>query len=224
MKLGIVGKKVGMTQVFDENGNIIPVTVVDTSNCFVTQVKTKDSDGYTALQVAFGEKKPQNVGKAELGHFKKAGVQARAVTKELRLENTDDVTQIKPGQALSVGMFEKGDRVDVIGTSRGKGFQGVIKRWGFHGCDASHGGHKYFRHGGSNGSNTFPGKVLKNKGMPGHTGDVRCTMNNLKVVEVRPEQNLLLLKGAVPGADNGLLVIRTSNRSTKQPTGRTLTK
>ncbi|MBM4317592.1 MAG: 50S ribosomal protein L3 [Deltaproteobacteria bacterium] len=224
MKLGIVGKKVGMTQVFDETGNVVPVTVIDTTHCFVTQVKTKDSDGYTAVQVGFGDKKPQNVGKAKLGHFKKAGVQARSILKEFRLENTDDVTQIKAGQALSVGMFEKGDHVDVTGTTRGKGFQGVIKRWGFHGCDASHGGHKYFRHGGSNGSNTFPGKVLKNKGMPGHTGDVRCTVNNMKVIEVRPEQNLLLLRGSVPGADNGLLMIRTSNRSKKQPTGRTLTK
>ncbi len=224
MNLGIVGKKVGMTQIFDETGNTVPVTVIDTTNCFITQIKSKNTDGYTAVQVGFGDKKPQNVGKAKLGHFKKAGVQARAVTKEFRLENTDDVTQIKPGQALSVAMFEKGDHVDVTGTTRGKGFQGVMKRWGFHGCDASHGGHKYFRHGGSNGSNTFPGKVLKNKGMPGHTGDVRRTMNNMKVVDVKPEQNLLFIKGAVPGAKNGLLMIRTSNRSKKQPTGRTLTK
>ena len=224
MKLGIVGKKVGMTQIFDEAGNLVPVTVVDTSNCFVTQVKTKDSDGYTAVQVGFGDKKPQNVGKAKQGHFKKAGVQARASLKEFRLQDTDHVTQLKPGQALSVAMFEKGDQVDVTGTTRGKGFQGVIKRWGFHGCDASHGGHKYFRHGGSNGSNTFPGKVLKNKGMPGHTGNVRCTVNNMRVIDVKPEQNLLLLRGAVPGADNGLLMIRTSNRSKSAPTGRTLTK
>ncbi|NQW44596.1 MAG: 50S ribosomal protein L3 [Deltaproteobacteria bacterium] len=224
MKLGIVGRKVGMTQVFDDNGNVVPITVIDTSNCFVTQIKTKSTDGYTAVQVGFGEKKPQNVTKPEMGHFKKAGVQARRSTKELRCENTDDVTQLKPGQTLSVGMFEKGDHVDVAGNTRGKGFQGVMKRWGFHGCDASHGGHKYFRHGGSSGSNTFPGKVLKNKGMPGHTGDVLRTVSNLKVVDVKPEQNLIFLKGAVPGAKNGMLVLRVSNRSKKQPTGRTLTK
>lgn len=223
MKLGIIGKKIGMTQVFDESGATVPITVIDTTNCFVTQVKTKDTDGYTALQVGIGERKPQNVTKARVGHFKKAGVQARAITKELRFAEGTDLSQIKAGQALNVGMFEKGDHVDVIGTTKGKGFQGVIKRWGFHGTNATHGGHKYFRHGGSNGSNTFPGKVLKNKGMPGHTGDVRCTINNLKVVDVRPEQNLLFVKGAIPGAKNGLLVIRSSNRGAT-PTGRAITK
>lgn len=224
MKLGIVGKKIGMTQVFDEIGNIVPVTVIDTSECFITQVKTKATDGYTALQVGFGSKKPQNANRAQLGHFKKAGVQMKARTSELRLENGDDLSQIKAGQALSVNMFQKGDQVDVTGTTRGKGFQGVIKRWGFHGCDASHGGHKYFRHGGSNGSNTFPGKVLKNKGMPGHTGNVRCTLNNLKIVDIKPEQNLLFLKGAVPGAKNGLLWICISNRSKTKVEGRSLTQ
>ena len=224
MRLGIVGKKVGMTQVFDENGLVVPITVIDTTNCFVTQVKTKSTDGYTALQVGFGDRKPQNVTKAKIGHYKRAGVQARALSKELRLKDTDDVTQIKAGQTLSVGMFAKGDQVDVVGTTKGRGFAGVIKRWGFHGCDASHGGHKYFRHGGSNGTNTFPGKVLKNKGMPGHYGDAQRTINNLKVVDVKPEQNLLFLKGAVPGAKNGLIIIRSSNRFYKKLEGRTLTK
>ena len=224
MRLGIVGKKVGMTQVFDDNGGTVPITVIDTSDCFITQVKTKETDGYSALQLGFGDRKPQNVTKARIGHFKKANVKARARTCELRCENTDDLTQVKAGQALSIAMFAKGDHVDVVGTTKGKGFQGVIKRYGFHGTNATHGGHKYFRHGGSNGSNTFPGKVLKNKGMPGHTGDVRRTVNNLKVVDVKPEQNLIFLKGAVPGAKNGLVMIRTSNRCYKAPEGRSLTK
>ena len=224
MRLGIYGRKVGMTQVFDETGAIIPITVVDTSDCLVTQVKSKETDGYTALQVALGDKKPQNVDKAQAGHFKKAGVAPKMTTREIRFADGVDTTQVKAGQKLSVAMFAKGDRVDVIGVSKGKGFAGVMKRFNFSGKDATHGTSKYFRHGGSNGSNTFPGRVLKNKGMPGHMGDAKTTVSNLQVVDVRPEENLILLRGAVPGGKNATVLIRTSKRvaPSKAPTGRNL--
>lgn len=219
MKMGILGRKVGMTQIFDENGFTIPVTVIDTKDCYITQVKNKHNDGYTAIQIAYGDRKPQNVDKARAGHYKKAGVAPRSITKEIRLENTDSVSDLKPGQALSAAMFAKGDKVDVIGVTKGKGFQGVIKRWGFHGTDATHGGHKYFRHGGSSGSNTFPGKVLKNKGMPGQTGAVQRTVQKLEVVDVRPEENLILLRGAVPGFRSKIVMVQTASKL-KPPTDR----
>lgn len=212
MRLGIYGRKVGMTQMFDDAGMLLPVTVLDTSDIYVTQVKTKETDGYTALQVAFSEKKAQNLTKAEAGHFKKASVPARHRLKEIRFEDTDDLSQVKVGQKLSCGMFAKGDQVDVVGQSRGRGFTGVMKRFNFHGKDATHGTSKYFRHGGSNGSNTFPGRVLKNKGMPGHMGDIRVTVSNLDIVDVRPEENLIIVKGNVPGSQNGYVLLRTSKR------------
>lgn len=219
MKMGILGRKVGMTQIFDENGLTIPVTVIDTKDCYISQVKTKDSDGYNAIQVAYGERKPQNMDKARGGHFKKAGVAPKAMTKEIRVEETDNIADLKPGQMLTASMFAKGDRVDVIGVTRGKGFQGVVKRWGFHGCDATHGGHKYFRHGGSNGSNTFPGKVLKNKGMPGHTGAEIRTVQKLEVVDVRESEHLIFVRGAVPGFKKGVVLIRSAAKA-KDPGAR----
>lgn len=212
MSVGIIGRKVGMTQVFDENGALVPVTVVDTSGCVITQVKTKENDGYSALQLAVGDKKPQNVNKALAGHYKKAGTPARALLKEIRVKGDEEIAHLKPGQELGVAMFQKGDRVDVIGTSKGRGFTGVMKRFGFAGKDAGHGTSKYFRHGGSNGSNTFPGRVLKNKGMPGHHGDSRETSQNLLVVDVRPEDKLLLLRGAVPGPKTGLLLVQIAKK------------
>lgn len=221
MRLGIYGRKVGMTQIFDENGAIVPITVIDTSDCQITQVKTKATDGYNALQVGYGKRKPQNLTKAQAGHFKKASAGNKAKVGEIRFDPETDLTQLRAGQALTPGMFVKGDRVDVIGTSRGRGFAGVFKRFNFHGKDATHGTSKYFRHGGSNGSNTFPGRVLKNKGMPGHSGDSRTTISNIEIVDVRPEENLLLLRGNVPGARNGTVLIRSSKRA-KVPEGRTL--
>lgn len=222
MRLGIIGKKVGMTQVFNEAGLTVPVTVVDTTGCHITQVKTKDKDGYTALQVGTGSRKPQNVSKSKAGHFKKASVQARAKVQEIRLDDKTDLTQVKAGQALSAAMFAKGDKVDVIGLTKGKGFTGVMKRYGWAGKHATHGTSKYFRHGGSNGTNTFPGRVLKLHGMPGQEGNQQRTTPNLLVVDVRPEENLLLLKGAVPGPAGGIIMIRSSKRA-KFPEGRTLT-
>ncbi|MFM8270658.1 MAG: 50S ribosomal protein L3 [Pseudomonadota bacterium] len=223
MALGILGRKVGMTQIFDETGALVPVTVIDTTDCMISQVKTQDKDGYQALQVAVGNRKPQNINKATAGHFKKAGMAAKTQRQEFRLDSTADITPFKAGQALTVGMFQKGDKVDVVGTSKGRGTQGVVKRWGFHGADATHGVSDYFRHGGSNGANTFPGKVIKNKGMPGRMGDVRTTTLNLKVLDVKETENLLLVKGTVPGHINSWVMVRPTNRKVA-PTGRTYVK
>jgi len=221
MRLGIYGRKVGMTQIFDDNGGTVPITVIDTTGCVVTQVKTKASEGYNAIQVGFGKRKPQNVGKAAAGHFKKAGVEAKARVKEIRFEETTDLSQVKTGQVLTPSMFTKGDRVDVSGITKGYGFTGVMKRYGWSGKDATHGTSKYFRHGGSNGTNTFPGRVLKNHGMPGQWGNRLRTAQNLEVVDVRPEQNLILLRGAVPGPKQGMLLIRSTKKK-KAPEGRTM--
>lgn len=212
MKLGILGRKVGMTQVFDETGNLVPVTVVDTSDCRISQVKTKDNDGYQAIQVAFGERKPQNVNKATAGHFKKAGVVAKRRRTEFRICDKEDISNFKSGLEMYVGMFQKGDRVDVVGTSKGRGYTGVVKRFGFHGGDATHGVSDYFRHGGSNGANTFPGRVIKNKGMPGQHGNVRTTVLDLRVEDVKTDQNLIFIKGSVPGHINSLVLVRPTNR------------
>lgn len=203
-----------MTQIFDESGAAVPVTVLDTSNCYIAQVKAKDTDGYNALQVAFGERKPQNVNKALAGHFRKGNFSPRARTCELRFGDTFDMTPYKRGQVLSASMFAKGDRVDIIGTSKGKGFTGVMKRFGFSGKDATHGTSKYFRHGGSSGSNTFPGRVLKNKGMPGHSGNAKATVQNVRVIDVQPESNLILVRGAVPGHRNANVLIQNARKHT----------
>jgi len=222
MRLGIIGKKVGQTQIFDENGINIPVTVIDTTDCVVTQVKTKDVDGYTAVQVGYGTRKPQNVNKPISGHLKKAGVGPKARVKEIRFNDSDDMSGFTPGAKLNVAMFQVGDLVDVTATTIGRGFQGVMKRHGFHGADATHGVHTYFRHGGSAGTNTFPGRILKNKGMPGQMGNVPRTIQKLKVVAIHPEQNLILVRGAVPGPKTGAVLVRSTIKK-PDPTGRTLT-
>lgn len=208
-RLGIFAKKIGMTQIF-ENGLAVPVSVLDTTGCEITQVKTKDNDGYNALQIGIGDRKPQNLRRSMSGHLKKAGVKPKALVREIRLDATDDMAAFKPGQTLKPTMLQKGDRVDVTGLTRGKGFTGVMKRLGYAGKDATHGTSKYFRHGGSSGTNTFPGKVLKNKGMPGQCGNSYRTTQNIEVVDVRADDNLILLKGSVPGPTTGLLVIRSS--------------
>lgn len=212
MRAGIYGKKVGMTQVFDESGNAVPVTVIDTKECFITQVKSKTTDGYNALQFGFGACKPQNANKAKVGHFKKASVPVKFTLRELRFEDTSDMTAFKPGQSLTATMFQKGDIIDVIGTSKGLGFTGVVKRYGWHGADATHGASKYYRHGGSNGTNTFPGKVLKNKGAPGHNGNSPVTTIGLKITDVLDKDGLVLVRGAVPGANGSPVFLRYTNR------------
>lgn len=210
---GLIGKKIGMTQLFTADGSMVPVTVIETGPCVVVQKKETAKDGYNAIQVGFGAKKSQRVNKAEQGHMGKAGKGGFKILREFRLE---DVSQYEVGQELKVGdLFKAGDRVDVAGTSKGRGFAGVIKRWGFAGFPATHGTHEYFRHGGSIGNRSYPGRVFKGKRMAGHWGNERISVQNLEVVAVRAEENLLLLKGSVPGAKRGVLLVRQAVRGKK---------
>jgi large subunit ribosomal protein L3 len=203
---GLIGKKIGMTQFYNADGNVVPVTLIQTGPCVVVQKKESAKDGYNALQVGFGRKKSQRVNKPEQGHMAKAGKGAFEVLKEFRL---DDVSQYEVGQEIKAGdLFKPGDRVDVSGTSKGHGFTGVIKRWSFGGFPGSHGTHEYFRHGGSIGNRSFPGRVRKGKKMAGHWGNEQISVQNLEVVDIRPETDLLLIKGAVPGARQGIVVVR----------------
>jgi large subunit ribosomal protein L3 len=203
---GLIGKKVGMTQFYNADGNVVPVTLIQTGPCVVVQKKERAKDGYNALQVGFGRKKSQRVNKPEQGHMAKAGKGAFEVLKEFRL---DDVSQYQVGQEIKAGdLFKTGDRVDVSGTSKGHGFTGVIKRWSFGGFPGSHGTHEYFRHGGSIGNRSFPGRVRKGKKMAGHWGNEQISVQNLEVVDIRPEADLILIKGAVPGARQGIVVVR----------------
>jgi len=207
MGLGLIGKKLGMSQIFDEHGGIIPVTVVQAGPCTVVQKKTTVKEGYNALQIGFDEiVKLQRVRKPLTGHFKKGSVTPTAVLKEFRVTE-EDMAANEVGAVHSVDMFSPGDYVDVVGTSKGKGFAGVMKRHHFGGAPASHGAHEYFRHGGSIGQNMTPGRVLKNMKMPGHMGANRVTVQNLKVIDVRSDTNLLLIEGAVPGPAKGYVVI-----------------
>jgi large subunit ribosomal protein L3 len=203
---GLIGKKIGMTQFYNADGNVVPVTLIQTGPCVVVQKKESAKDGYNALQVGFGRKKSQRVNKPEQGHMAKAGKGAFEVLKEFRL---DDVSQYQVGQEIKAGdLFKAGDRVDVSGTSKGHGFTGVIKRWSFGGFPGSHGTHEYFRHGGSIGNRSFPGRVRKGKKMAGHWGNEQISVQNLEVVDIRPEADLILIKGAVPGARQGIVVVR----------------
>jgi large subunit ribosomal protein L3 len=203
---GLIGRKLGMTQFYDAQGNVVPVTVVQAGPCVVVQKKEPSKDGYSALQVGFGNKKNQRVNKPMQGHMGKAGKGAFAMLKEFRL---DDVSPYQVGQEIKAAdLFKVGDRVDVSGFSKGHGFTGVIKRWSFGGFPGSHGTHEYFRHGGSIGNRSFPGRVRKGKKMAGHWGDERVSIQNLEVVEIRAEENLLLVKGGVPGAKDGVLILR----------------
>ncbi|NLI82576.1 MAG: 50S ribosomal protein L3 [Deltaproteobacteria bacterium] len=208
MVKALIGRKLEMTQLFAEDGSVVPVTVVEAGPCVVTQVKTVERDGYRALQIGFGSRKAKNVNRPMKGHLDKVGKGYFQVLKEVRVK---DVSDFEIGQDLSVDVFEVGERVDVIGTSKGKGFAGTIKRWGFQRGPAAHGS-KNIREPGSTGNATFPGRVIKGKKMPGQKGNKRVTVMGLKVVDVRPEQNLLLVRGAVPGAKNGIIFIRKSNR------------
>lgn len=203
---GLIGRKMGMTQIYNADGNVIPVTVVQTGPCIVIQKKETVTDGYTALQVGFGGKKAQRVNKADQGHMAKAGKGAFQFLKEFRV---DDVSHYEVGQELKVGdLFKVGDRIDVSGVSKGHGFSGVIKRWSFGGFPGSHGTHEYFRHGGSIGNRSFPGRVRKGKKMAGHWGNERVSTQNLVVVDIRSEENLMLVRGAVPGAKRGVVILR----------------
>ena len=195
MKKAILTTKVGMTQVFSEDGVLTPVTVLQAGPCVVTQVKTVENDGYSAVQVGFGDIREKLVNKPKKGHFAKAGVTAKRFLKEFRLEDAESYTL---GQEIKADVFAAGDKVDATAKSKGKGFQGAIKRHGQSRGPMAHGS-KYHRHAGSNGSATTPGRVFKGKHMPGHMGAVRVTVQNLEVVSVDAEKNLILVKGAVPG-------------------------
>lgn len=210
---GIIGKKLGMTQIFGENGDVIPVTVVEAGPCTVVQIKTREREGYNALQLGFLPKRPERVNRPLSGHFKKGGVGPFAVLREIR---TDEVHGHKVGDEITLQAFSVGDLVDVIGTSKGRGFAGVVKRHGFRGFPGSHGTHEYFRHGGSIGAHTFPGRTFPGMRMPGRFGNSRVTVQNLQIVGIRPERNLLLIKGAIPGAVNSIVIIRGSIKGQKK--------
>ena len=204
MKKAILATKVGMTQIFNENGMLIPVTVLQASPNVVTQVKTVENDGYAAVQVGFGEIRDVLVNKPRKGHFAKAGVANKRFLREFKFENAAEYTV---GQEIKADIFAEGDKIDVTGISKGKGFQGAIKRFGLSRGPMKHGS-KYHRHAGSNGAATTPGRVFKGKHMPGHMGAVKVTVQNLEVVKIDVENNLILVKGAVPGSKKALVTLK----------------
>lgn len=204
---GILGKKLGMTQIFDENNRVVPVTVVEAGPCVVTQVRTKEVDGYEAIQIAFGEIDPRKVNKPATGHFKKAGVTPRRHVTEIRVHNA---SEYEVGQDVTVDIFNDVKFVDVTGTTKGKGYAGAMKRHGFAGQGAAHGNQAAHRRVGGIGACATPGRVFKGTRMAGRMGNDRVTLQNLKVAKVDTESNLLLIKGAVPGNNGGLVLVRTA--------------
>ncbi len=209
MKLQLIGKKLGMTQIYDEKNNLVPVTVVQAGPCPVVQVKTVESDGYNAVQIAYGAQKKERLSKPVQGHFAKAGIDTHAVLSEIRF---DDAPSYKVGDVLTVTTFKEGQIVDVIGTTKGRGFQGNVKRHGQQGQPDSH-GHMMHRRPGSIGMRQTPGHVFKGKDMPGHMGQVRRTTQNLSVVKVVEDQNLILIKGSIPGANGDLVFVREAKKA-----------
>ncbi len=204
MNKAIIGKKLGMTQVFTPEGRLVPVTVIEAGPCTVVQKKTVETDGYEAVQLGFGDKKEKKVTKPEKGHFDKAGVTAKRVLREFKLAGAADMNL---GDVVSVEVFAEGDKIDVTGISKGKGYAGTVKRFGTHRGPMAHGS-KYHRGPGSMGACSTPSKVMKGKKLPGHMGVDRITVQNLDVVKVDTERNLLLVKGAVPGARGGIVTIK----------------
>ena len=204
MQKGIIGKKIGMTQIFDENGKVVPVTVVEAGPCVVSQKKTVENDGYAAVQIGFGDLKAHKVKKPMAGHFAKANVAPKRTLREFRF---DDIDAYNVGDLVKADVFAAGDKVDVTGTSTGKGYAGVIKRWNFQRLKESHGSGPVARHGGSIGSCSDPSRVYPGKKMAGHLGSERVTVQNLQVVKVDAENNLIAIKGAIPGPNGGTVVI-----------------
>lgn len=202
---GILGIKAGMTQIFTKDGDLVPVTVLDLKPTIITQVKRKESDGYTSVQVGICEKKPQRASRAEKGHFKKAGAPGFYSVTELR---TEEVTGLKEGMTLLPDFVSEGDLVDVTATSKGKGYQGGMKRYGMHGGHKTHGASLSHRSLGSIGNRADPGKCFKNKKMPGHMGNERVTIQNLRVISIDHENQVLIVKGSVPGPKNGVVIVR----------------
>lgn len=206
MEKGIIGRKIGMTQLFTEKGTVVPVTVVEAGPCVVVQKKTADNDGYEAVQLGFEDIREKLVIKPLKGQFDKAQVAYKRILKEFKLDNSADMNV---GDIIKADVFANGDKVDVIGVSKGKGYQGTIKRCGFHTGPMAHGS-GYHRHQGSMGANTDPSRVMKGKGMPGHMGSEQVTIQNLNVVKVDVENNLIAIKGAIPGPNGGLVVVRSA--------------
>ena len=211
MKKGIIGRKVGMTQIFDEKGNVIPVTVIEAGPCVVAQVKTVEKEGYNALQLGFGEVKTKHMNKPEMGHFAKSKIDNKKHLREFRL---DSIEGVKVGDEIKADIFQEGERVDIQGISKGKGFQGVIKRHGQHRGPMGHGS-MYHRRPGSMGATSTPGRVFKGKKLPGHMGNVTVTVQNLEVVKVDMDKNVILIKGSVPGAKGAILKIKSAVRASK---------
>lgn len=209
--VGILGKKIGMTHIFDEHGHFTPVTLIVAGPCYVLQVKTKESDGYDAVQFGFGEKKEKSTRSVDLKRFKKAGAPPMRFVRELKVK---DVANYKPGQKLEADIFAKGDYVDITGTSIGKGFQGGVRRWGWAGGPGGHGS-MFHRAIGSIQSGARLGRVTKGHHMPGHMGNARVTIQNLEVIDVDVNNNLLLIKGAIPGHDNGFVIVKEAKKRPK---------
>ncbi len=207
MKKAIIGKKVGMTQIFNENGKVIPVTVVEAGPCVISQKKTVETDGYNAVQIGYGDVRPKLVNKPMKGHFDKSDVAPKKVLKECRF---DDISAYNVGDIIKADIFENGEKVDVIGTSKGKGYAGVIKRWNFRRLKETHGTGPTVRKGGSIGACSDPSRVFKGKKMAGHLGAERVTVQNLKIAKIDSENNLIAIKGAVPGPNGGIVLIRDS--------------
>lgn len=207
MQKAIIGKKIGMTQIFDESGKVIPVTVVEAGPCVVSQKKTVENDGYASIQIGFGDMKAQKGIKPMRGHFAKADVAPKRTLREFRVENID---AYNVGDLIKADVFEAGEKVDITGTSKGKGYAGVIKRWNFGRLKESHGSGPVARHGGSIGMCSDPSKVFKGKKMAGHLGAERVTVQNLTVVKVDAENNLIAVKGAIPGPNGGTVLIHDS--------------
>ncbi|TCL45428.1 50S ribosomal protein L3 [Harryflintia acetispora] len=207
MQKCIIGKKVGMTQIFDEKGNVIPVTVIEAGPCIVVSKKTTENDGYEAVQIGYGDVSDKRVNKPQKGHFAKADVAAKKHLKEFRL---DDCSALNVGDLIKADTFECGNAIDVIGTSKGKGYAGTIKRYGNHRLKETHGSGPVARHAGSNGATSSPSRVFKGKKLPGHMGAERVTVQNLTVAKVDAENNLIAIRGAVPGPKGGLVYITDS--------------
>ncbi len=207
MKKGIIGRKLGMTQIFDENGNVIPVTLIEAGPCAIAQKKTNETDGYEAVQLAFEDVKEKHQTKAQLGHFKKAGISPKRHLKEFRL---DDISALNVGDVISADTFAAGEKVDITGITKGRGYTGAVKRWGHHILRMTHGTGPIHRQVGSMGANSTPSRVYKNKKMAGQYGNEQVTILNLNVVKVDAEKNLIAVKGAVPGAKGGNVFIRDS--------------
>lgn len=204
---GLIGKKVGMTQVFDGDGNMVPVTIIDTSSCVVVGKRTQEKDKYTAIAIGFGEAKEAKLNKPDAGHVKKSGAPARKLVKEFRL-SADEVAKFNVGDAIKPDMFKKGELVDVSGVTKGRGSQGVVKRWKFRGFGQTHGTHEYRKHPGAVGQRKTPGRVYPNKKMPGHYGVENVTTQNLLVVDVLNDKGLLLVKGGIAGHNDGIVIVK----------------